>query len=310
MFGSVRVVVVANPRSTSTSSALRHGVVDALAARISVEMVETAARGHAVELARRAVASGADAVVAMGGDGTVNEVANGLLGDGDRPGIALLGVVSAGSTNVFARALGLPLDPMAAVAVLIERLIAGTSRAITVGRVDGRWFLFSAGLGFDAAVTAQVERARSRGRPASHALYVRTALRQYARVLTESAPITMSRADGSRVAGLHFVIVSNTNPWTYLGSHPVTLNPLTTLDNGLGVYGRTRIGPASMVRGLGEILATRPIPSGRGVVVEHDVSALSLDAERALPFELDGDYLGRRRRLHLEAVPRALSVLC
>ncbi len=78
----------------------------------------------------------------------------------------------------------------------------------------------------------------------------------------------------------------------------------------MGVYGRTRIGPVSMMRGLGEVLASGRIPSGPGVVVEHDVSALSLEADRPLPFEVDGDYLGTRTSLHLEAVPQALSVLC
>ena len=308
----MRIAVVANPRATATSADQRQAVLAALTRRLptaSVELEETTERGHAIVLAARAMRANVDVVLALGGDGTVNEVANGLLAAGVHPGVPVLGVLPAGSTNVVARALGMPNDAMASVDVLVERLGADRKPAITVGRAGRRWFLFSAGLGFDAAVTAAVERARRRGRAATHPLYVRTAVLQYGHLLTHAPMITMTRPDGSHVANLHFVIVSNVNPWTYLGNRPVSPNPLTTLDDGLGVYARRAIGPVSMIRGLVDVLAANRTPSGRSVLVEHDVGELTLHADRPLPLEVDGDYLGEVSDVRLHAVSRALVVL-
>ena len=158
----MRVLVIANPRATSTSARQRRVVTDALStasAPDNVRLALTTERGHASALAAEAMRAGTDVVVAMGGDGTVNEVVNGLLSDGVRPDLPGLGVIPAGSTNVFARALGLPRDPVESAAVLLEALMAGRRRAVTIGRADRRWFLFSAGFGFDAAVVARVEQA-------------------------------------------------------------------------------------------------------------------------------------------------------
>jgi len=119
----------------------------------------------------------ADVVIALGGDGTVNEVINGLLADGVYDGIPVLGVIPAGATNVFSRSLGFPNDPQAATMMLLESLRSGQYRNINVGRVDERYFVFCAGIGLDAAIIEQVEEQRDLGRKSTLLLTAVTALR-------------------------------------------------------------------------------------------------------------------------------------
>ena len=305
----MRVLVVANPRATSISASQRRVLVDALSSTAQVLVEETANRGHGAALACRAMRDGVDVVVALGGDGTINEVVNGVLTDGVHDGVPDVGVVPAGSTNVFARALGLPNDPIESTAILLEALTSGRRRRISLGQADDRWFLFAAGFGFDAAVVAAVERARRRGRRSTHSLYIRTALREYGRQLRRQPSIALQRPDGSGRDGLSFAVISNVSPWTYLGNHPVTVNPRANFDSGLSLYGRLKMNPISLVRGVADLLASERTPGGRAVVVEDDLAELVLSAPQPQPFEVDGDYLGERERIHFRTVPGALSII-
>ena len=305
----MRVLVVANPRATSITASQRRVLVDALSSTAQVLVEETANRGHGAALACRAMRDGVDVVVALGGDGTINEVVNGVLTDGVHDGVPDVGVVPAGSTNVFARALGLPNDPIESTAILLEALTSGRRRRISLGQADERWFLFAAGFGFDAAVVAAVERARRRGRRSTHTLYVRTALREFGRQLRQDPTITMRRADGSELDGLYFAVVSNVSPWTYLGNRAVTVNPHAGFETGLSLYGRLSMGPVSMIRGVADLLATERVPGGRAVLVEDDLAELTLSAPQPQPFEVDGDYLGDRDQIRFRTVAEALSII-
>src|SRR3954447_7239633 len=138
----MRVLVVANPRATAMTTREQDVLIHALGSDAELTVELTANRGHAAALACRAMRNGTDAVVAFGGDGTVNEVVNGLLTDGVHDRVPALGVVPAGSTNVFARALGLPNTPLEATGVVLEALRTGSRRAVSMGRLDDRWFVF------------------------------------------------------------------------------------------------------------------------------------------------------------------------
>src|SRR3954453_19493144 len=160
----MRSLVVVNPAATSTSARMRDVLVDALASELKLDVVETTHRGHGRELGERAVAEGMDLVISVGGDGTVNEVVNGLLTNGPAPHLPALAVVPGGSTNVFSRALGRSCDPVEATAEILDSLRAGRTRLVSLGTAsatgtstapgggwtDPRWFVFAAGLGFDA----------------------------------------------------------------------------------------------------------------------------------------------------------------
>ena len=308
----VRVLVVSNPRATATTVRQRDLLVHALAADAKLEVEETANRGHAAALACRAMRDGVDVVVALGGDGTVNEVVNGLLTDGTHPGVPRLGIVPGGSTNVVARALGLPNDPFEATSVLIDAMNSDRRRPIGLGQADDRWFVFAAGLGYDAAVVAAVEAHRRRGRTSTHALYVRTAVRTYFKQDRRSPAVTLEFADGGTVAGLYFALVTNCDPWTFLGERPVSPTPRASFDTGLDVYARTRMGATGILLAAARMIAAPRRAAARnkgfGSRLEHDLAEFVLRAERPLPFQVDGDALEHRQQVRFRSVPRALEV--
>jgi diacylglycerol kinase family enzyme len=309
---AVRVLVVSNPRATATTARQRDVLVHALAADVKLEVEETANRGHAAALACRAMRDGVDAVVALGGDGTVNEVVNGLLTDGVHPAVPRLGIVPGGSTNVVARALGLPNDPFEATSVLIDAISDDRHRDIGLGRADDRWFVFTAGLGYDAAVVAAVETHRRRGRTSTHSLYVRTAVRTYFKQDRRSPAITLTFPDGRTVEGLHLALVTNCDPWTFLGERPISPTPRASFDTGLDVYARTRMGAIGLVLAAGRMIAApRRVAQrtrGFGSRLEHDLTEFILSTERPLSFQVDGDALDKRQNVHFRSVPAALKV--
>jgi diacylglycerol kinase family enzyme len=304
----VRVLVVTNPRATSTTARQQDVLVHALAADAKLEVEETANRGHAAALACRAMRDGVDAVVALGGDGTVNEVVNGLLTDGVHDQIPVLGVVPAGSTNVFARALGLPNDPFEATGVLLDAMAADRHRSISLGQADDRWFVFTAGLGWDAAVVNNVEAHRGRGKKSTHALYVRTAVTSFFAEDRRRPAIRMELPDGEVISDLYLAIVTNCTPWTFLGDRPVSPTPEASFDAGLDVYLRTRMGLPSIGLGVSRILRGATKAKEFGALTRHDLSEFVLRASRPLPFQVDGDALPARDAVHFRGVRNALRV--
>ncbi len=169
-----------NPNATATSRRTRDVLLSALAGAADVTITTTTHRDHAAELGEQARRDRVRAVIAYGGDGTVNEVVNGLLAAGPGPDVPLLGVLPGGSANVFARNLGLPNDALSAAGRLIRALdTPARTRSIGLGVANGRWFTFNAGLGFDADTVLAVENARHRGKRATPGLYVRSAVRTY-----------------------------------------------------------------------------------------------------------------------------------
>jgi len=332
----VRVLVIANPRATSTTARQRDVLVHALAADAKLEVEETANRGHAAALACRAMRDRVDVVVALGGDGTVNEVVNGLLTDGVHPDLPALGVVPGGSTNVFARALGLPNDPFEATSMLIDAMANRRTQRIGLGLADGRYFLFTAGIGYDAAVVAAVEAHRRRGKTSSHRLYVRTAVSTYFRQDHRHPRLRLELADGGVIDGLHMALVTNCDPWTYLGNTPLSPTPQASFATGLDVYARTRMGAVGLLLAASSMLnrskppATERLVTDRakrlpwplrrsrrspsstvkfGARIEHDLDSFVLSSSRPMPFQVDGDALDFRERVEFRSVPRAIEVL-
>ncbi|CAO5249923.1 diacylglycerol/lipid kinase family protein [Frankia sp. AgKG'84/4] len=188
----MRGLLVVNPVATTTTERVRDVLASALAADLVLDTVVTKGRGHGVELGARAVELGVDVVIALGGDGTVNEVVNGMVHNGpiaDGPAFA---VVPGGSTNVFVRALGYSASPVEATGELLDALRAGRSRQISLGEAvygdERRWFTFCFGVGLDARVVDRVERRRSGGRRNSPGLFLRTAAVQVARGTGRGSP--------------------------------------------------------------------------------------------------------------------------
>ncbi|MBG0852582.1 diacylglycerol kinase family lipid kinase [Streptomyces spinoverrucosus] len=321
----MRALLVVNPAATTTSARTRDVLIHALASEMKLEAVTTEYRGHARDLGRQAAESDdIDLVVALGGDGTVNEVVNGLLHNGPAPGhVPGLAVVPGGSTNVFARALGLPNDAVEATGALLDALREGSERTVGLGLTSGtrgtedeavpsRWFTFNAGLGFDAGVVGRVEQQRERGRKSTHALYVRQVLRQLlGEPSRRQGAITLERAGEDPVTDLLLCIASNTAPWTFLGNRPMYASPKASFDTGLDVFGLSRMSTAAVARYGTQLLTSSPErgPRGKHAVSLHDLSEFTLHSKVPLPLQMDGDHLGLRTSVTFTGVRRALRVI-
>jgi diacylglycerol kinase family enzyme len=306
----VRALLVVNPNATTTTARTRDVLVRALRSEVEVEVVETRRRGHAADLAYDAVQTSADLVVALGGDGTVNEVVNGILRNGPAPGLPMLAVVPGGSTNVFARALGLPRDPVEATGTILERIREDEYRTIGLGRADDRWFTFCAGLGLDAEVVRRVESHRDNGHVSTRALYIRATVAQYFTGTDRSEPhLTLHHPGGAIVSGLAMAIVQNTAPWTYWGEREVHPSPEASFDRGLDLFALRALHLPSTLRAARQLLAKRAAPRGRRVYRLGDQADFTLVADQPVAFQLDGDYLGERREVEFHSEPEALRVI-
>ncbi|MDT4974291.1 MAG: hypothetical protein QOG98_49 [Pseudonocardiales bacterium] len=305
----MRVLVVVNPNATATTARERDVLAHALGSAADLQIVETANRGHAAALACRAMRDGTDVVVALGGDGTVNEVVNGLLTDGVHDKVPALGIVPAGSTNVFARALGLPDDRIEATGALLEGLRTGSRRAVSLGMVDDRWFVFGASVGFSAAVVDRVERHRRRGTRSTHTLYARLAVREFFRGERRNPKLHVELSDGTMHDDVYFVIVTNSDPWTYVGNRPLHPTPGVTLDTNLGMYARRRMSALGMLYSMARLSGAKPRVGNRGAHVARDLETVTVRADEPMPVEVDGDYLEPREKLVFRSVPEALRVV-
>ncbi|MCG3044256.1 diacylglycerol kinase family lipid kinase, partial [Streptomyces sp. S1A] len=248
----------------------------------------------------------------------------GLLHAGPAPdALPRLAVVPGGSTNVFARALGLPNDAVEATGALLDALHSGGERTVGLGLAAGtpgtedaevppRWFTFCAGLGFDAGVVGRVEQKREGGRRSTHALYVRQVVRQFlGDPYRRHGTITLRRPGEEPVEELALSIVCNTAPWTYLGNRPVYAAPRASFDTALDVLGLTRLTPSAVTRYGTQLLTSSPErgPHGKHVVSLHDLTDFTLESQVPLPFQMDGDHLGLRTSVTFTGVRRALRVI-
>jgi diacylglycerol kinase family enzyme len=305
-------MLVVNPKATLTSERQRDILTRALGSDLKVDVAQTTHRGHATEYATQAAEQGLDLVVVLGGDGTINEVVNGLLGagpwNGDSPDAPALAVVPGGSTNVFSRALGVARDPVVATSELLEALRAGRRRRIGLGRVDDRWFTFTAGLGIDADAVRRVEIARAKGRRATPSLYTRATVRALLAMDRHHPPLTLHRPGEEPEDGLYFGIAANTSPWTYFRSKPIVLTPDVTFDTGLDLVALNRMGMLGTLWSASGMITSDGI-RGRRAHTYRDLAEFRLESECPLHLQVDGDYLGMCRAATFRAVPHALDVI-
>src|SRR4051794_4563980 len=258
------MLIIVNPYATTVSDRLRHLVVYALQGRFEVDAVDTEARGHATELCREAAHEGYDVVVAFGGDGTVNEAANGLLGS-PTPLCCLPG----GSANVFGRMLGIPGDVVDATEHLLAMADDWRQRRVDLGVVNGRCFTFASGLGLDASVVEQVD-ANPRLKARLGAYYFTwVAVTTFTRRYLVSPPQLHVEAGGEKLEGVTAVI-QNGSPFTYFQSRPIEIAEGASLDSGSlsgGVLHRAT--PVSM-----PFIAWRAFSRRARVTAHRQVSAL------------------------------------
>lgn len=313
---ATRVTLLINPFASSVTARSRILIQRRLSDHFDLTVIETTKRGHAIRLAYRAGRDGTDVVIGLGGDGTINEVANGLLGM-ETAAAPLPG----GSTNVFARALGFPNDPVAATEVLIDAIEQKSRVSAGVGVANGRAFLFHVGFGFDAAVVERVEARGTIKRYAGHPLFVAATIDTWLRRVDRRTPwFDIVGPDGQDLGAYHLAVALNCNPYTYLGSRPLALAPEAGLGRPLSVVGLRSLSLRHLVAAVGQAFGDREDAGSNGdhlggiansAATAHfcDLTELTVVGRRTFPFQMDGESCGRVDRLHIEHRPDALAVV-
>ncbi len=305
----LHILLVVNAFASSVTARNTVVVHRELSRNNTVEVVETNRRGHATRFAQDAARRGVDVVIGFGGDGTLNEVATGVAGTE-----TALGVLPGGSTNVFARTLGMPNDPVAAARQLSSGIDAGTIEPIGLGRVNGRYFCFHTGVGFDAAVVNEVERRAAMKRWLGHPLFMYAGLRTWLVGYDRSHPhFSVTGRSGEtgefNVADGYFTVVLNTNPYTYLGNRPLDLSPQAGLDRGLVAVTFRSLDFRAIMGALIGTLRGGGVQASPTLDVHADLDALSITQDTPFPYQVDGDYLGETRSLQFVHVPEAVRLV-
>jgi diacylglycerol kinase family enzyme len=272
---------------------------------VDLDVQPTKQRGHATHIVAGALHEGVEAVFALGGDGTANEVLQALAGTD-----ILLGLIPGGGTNVLARALGLPNDAVAATSVLLDHLREGRSRKITLGRAGDRYFGFNAGFGFDAAVVRHVEQHDRVKKALRQAAFVWSTFVEWSGGEGREVPsVSLHRPDGSHSGPFQIAVVANADPYTYLGSQAMHVHPQATFDEGLDLVTISKVGTPALLGLLARVFRDGSHVRSKHVGYHHDLDAFTLTAPRPLPLMVDGDYAGEHLSVTFAAVREALCVL-
>jgi diacylglycerol kinase family enzyme len=300
----LRILLVVNAFASSVTARNTVIVQQVLSRGNEVEVVETNRRGHATRFSQDAARKGTDVVIGFGGDGTLNEVATGLAGTG-----TALGVLPGGSTNVFARTLGMPNDPVLAVQQLADGINSNHIEPIGLGQVNGRYFCFHTGVGYDAAVVREVEKHGSLKRWAGHPLFIYAGIRTMLNYDRESPHFEVTFENGDHVADGYFTVVLNTNPYTYLGNRPLDLSPMANLDIGFVVITFKTLRVMTVLKSLAGALRGGGVKASPHLDVHEDVDGLTVRHHVPFPYHLDGDYLGETNELVFRHVRNAVRLV-
>jgi YegS/Rv2252/BmrU family lipid kinase len=301
----MRALLIANTNASTVTPRKMSVIQHALASELKLEVVLTKRKEHATHLARGAVHEGIDLVVALGGDGTVNEVVNGLAGTP-----VPMAILPGGGTNVLARSLGIPEDTIEATGYLIANL-QNEPRRVPVGRADDRYFTFACGMGLDGAVVRDVERRQTLKKTAGQWYYVWSGFRIFAAVDKRAPSVAIRWGQDLEHGreGLFLAICQKTAPFTYLGSRQMRICPDASLDLALDCLAIDRLDTRFVLRIVAQMFTSARHTRNRHVLYLHDQPRIEVTSKRPLPVEMDGEYVGDRDRLLLESIPDALSLL-
>jgi diacylglycerol kinase family enzyme len=302
-----RMLVIVNPVATTMSDRLKHLVIYALQGRFEVDAVDTRRKGHAIELCRDAAAEGYDVVVTFGGDGTVNEAANGLAGSQ-----TVLTCLPGGSNNVFGKMLSIPNDIVDATENLLRLADRWEPRTVDLGRAGARWFTFAAGVGLDASVVERVDRHPHLKARFGPYYYAQAAVATFLRRYVVRPPRLELDLDGERIPGVS-AFFQNGSPYTYFKTRPIDLVEGARLDSGVlaGVI-LTRARPWDVPTVTFRALSgAARIAKHRGVRAFKCASRAvvrSLD-DRPIPLQVDGDHVGDETEVELSVGAGVLRVV-
>jgi diacylglycerol kinase family enzyme len=297
----MRAALIVNPFASNVDERRIAAVEEALGRAAEVETFRTERARHATELGRAACERGVDAIVVFSGDGGFNEVLNGVDGS------CMLGFLPGGGTSVLPRALGLPRDPVEAAQQVADALAARRTRSISLGRVNGRRFAFSAGIGLDAELVRRVDALgrREDGKRPGDLAYLLAAARMAGSRRGRFEPAL----EVSGLGRAAFALVANADPYTYAGAVPLRVAPEARFELGLDLVAPVRVGPLTLPRLLRYIVRGRGQAEATDVFYGHDLDRIEVACDRPLPLQADGEDLGDVTEARFEAERGAVRVL-
>lgn len=301
-----RLLLIVNANASSVTPSTVNVIERALASEFEVERADTKRQGHATHLAQGAAHEGVDVVVAMGGDGTVNEIANGLAGTQ-----VPLALIPGGGTNVLARSLGIPKDPIEATWYLLGNR-NNPPRRVPLGRAVGRYFTLSCGVGFDGAIVRDVERRQRLKKGLGHPYFVWSGLRIFfAGVDRRHPPIRVrwgANLEHSR-DHLFLAICQKTRPMTFFRNREMNICPEARLEKGIDLLAVDTFRASTILRIAGQAFRGGVDVRKQHILYLHDQQQIEVTADMMLPVQMDGEYIGDHQEVLLESVPDALSLL-
>jgi diacylglycerol kinase family enzyme len=305
----LKIALIVNPKASAYSDKARAACEAAFRDGNDLTVTETLYRGHGIDLAREAASAGSAAVAVLGGDGTLNEVANGLAGTD-----AALVPLPGGSTNVLARTVGYHRKLKKALPQAQAALQKPPQR-IGLGLVNGRYFTFHVGMGYDAAVVAKVEQKPDLKRKIGQGVFVYAALATWTRTFDRTAPHLQVRVgDGMVVDDGYFAICLNSNPYTYLGVRPLNAAP------GHAAFDQPLVLVTLRTLRLFKFLPLIGSTLGSGAKLQRsphvdyrpglDAVTVAAAANRSsFAYQADGDYLGEAEQLAITYEPDRLLLI-
>jgi diacylglycerol kinase family enzyme len=303
---AVKLLLIVNAKAGSVTPGAVNVIESALSSEFKVERAETKRQGHATHLAQGAAHEGVDLVVSMGGDGTVNEVVNGLAGTH-----VPLGLIPAGGTNVLARSLGIPKDPVEATWHLLANR-NNPPRRVPLGRAAGRYFTFGCGIGFDGAIVREVERRQRMKKNLGHPYFVWSGLRIFfAGVDRKHAPIRLRWGPNleHERKSLFMAICQKTRPFTYFKDREMNICPEARLEKGIDCLAVDTFRAPTILRIVGQAFRGGVDIRNPHILYLHDQQQIEATGDIDLPVQMDGEYIGDHRKVLFESIPDALSLL-
>ncbi|MGH2691786.1 MAG: diacylglycerol/lipid kinase family protein [Actinomycetota bacterium] len=302
----VRLLLIVNVKAGSVTPWTVNVIEHALSSEFDVERAETKRQGHATHLAQGAAHEGVDLVVSMGGDGTVNEVVNGLAGTH-----VPLALIPGGGTNVLARSLGIPKDPVEATWHLLANR-NNPPRRVPLGRAVDRYFTFACGMGFDGAIVRDVERRQGLKKGLGHPFFVWSGVRIFfGGVDRRHAPIRLRWGPNLEHGreDLFLAICQKTRPFTYFRNREMNICPEARLEKGIDLLAIDTFRASTILRVVGQAFRGAIDLRNPHVLYLHDQQQIEATADMLLPVQMDGEYIGDHKRVLFESVPDALSLL-
>ena len=295
----MQAVLVVNPFASRVTEARLAAVERELSRVVELTVVKTERHGHATELVIEACRAGSDVVIVFSGDGGFNEALNGI--EGDVP----IGFLPGGGTSVLPRALGLPADSVAAAVQLAEAIEQWRTRQITVGRVNGRRFAFSAGVGIDAEAVRRVDEMgrRADGKRPGDLAFVLAVVRALVARRGHVEPMLEVKGLGRAASAF----VANAAPYTYAKRLALPIAPEAAFELGLDVVAPVRVRRRSLVKTAWAVLLGHP--GQANALYAHDVDRIEIVCDRPMPLQVDGEDLGDVESAVFEAERGAVQVL-